>query len=81
MKGLRESNLARHKIEVADICSFSWILATIVPDKECEERLMATSYLDSRICVAVYIEQDSGRIHVISLRKATREEIRKYAET
>lgn len=77
----RESNLAKHKIDFADMYSFNWVLATIVPDKEYEERLIATSYIDSRICVAVYIEQDSGRIHVISLRKATREEIRKYAET
>ena len=45
------------------------------------KHILATSYFDSRVCVAVCIEQDSGRIHVISLRKATREEIRKYAET
>ena len=77
----RESNLAKHKIDFADMHSFNWVLATIVPDENYEERLIATSYIDSWVCVAVYIEQDSGRIHVISLRKATREEIRKYAET
>ena len=77
----RESNLAKHKIDFADMYSFNWVLATIVPDREYEERLIATSYIDSRVCVAVYIEQDSGRTHVNSLRKATREEIRKYAET
>lgn len=77
----RESNLAKHKIDFADMYSFNWVLATIVPDREYEDRWIATSYIDSRVCVAVYIEQDGGRIHVISLRKATREEIRNYAET
>ena len=41
----------------------------------------AASYLCFRICFTVYTEQDSGRLHVIGLRKATREEIREYAKT
>lgn len=77
----RRSNLAKHKIDFADMYSFNWVIATIVPDKEYEDRFIATSYIDSRVCVAVLTELDSGRIHVISLRKATREEIRNYAET
>lgn len=32
-------------------------MATIVPDKEYEDRLIATSYNDSRVCAAVYIEK------------------------
>jgi uncharacterized DUF497 family protein len=77
----RVSNLAKHKIEFTDMNSFNWGIATIVPDKEYGDRMIATSYIDSRVCVAVYTEQESGKIHVISLRKATKEEIRKYAET
>ena len=77
----RVSNLDKHRIDFADMNSFNWGIATIVPDEEYEDRLIATSYVDSRVCVAVYTEQESGKIHVISLRKATKEEIRKYAET
>lgn len=42
---------------------------------------IAASYLCFRVCVAVYTVQNSGRIHVIGLRKAAREKIREYAET
>lgn len=80
-KRKRVLNLSKHKIDFADMNSFNWVIATIVPDKEYEDRLIATSYIDSRLFVAVYTEQIGGVIHVISLRKATREEIRKYAET
>ena len=76
----RVSNRAKHKIDFTDMYSFNWGIATIVPDEEHGDRLIATSYIGSRVCVAVYAEQESGNIHVISLRRATNEEIRKYAE-
>lgn len=76
----RVLNLAKHKIDFAEMNSFNWEIATIVPDEEYGDRMIATSYIDSRVCVAVYTEKESSEIHVISLRKATREEIRNYAE-
>jgi len=76
----RVSNRNKHRIDFADMTFFNWDVATIVTDDEHNDRLIATSYIDSRICVAVYTEQESGKIHVISLRRATKEEIRHYAE-
>lgn len=76
----RVSNRNKHRMDFADMSSFNWDVATIVPDDEHSDRLIATSYIDSRICVAVYTEQETGKIHVISLRRATKEEIRQYAE-
>ena len=76
MERKRVSNLDKHRIDFADMNSFNWGIATIVPDEEYEDRLIATSYVILEFCVAVYTEQESGKIHVISLRKATKEEIR-----
>lgn len=77
----RELNLSKHKVDFANMHSFNWVLASIIPDDEFGDRFIATSYIDSSICVAVYTEEENGKIHVISLRKATNEEIRRYAET
>ena len=74
-------NQRKHRVDFADMHSFNWDIATIVPDDEYSDRFIATSYINSRICVAVYTEEENGKIHVISLRKATNEEIRRYAET
>ena len=79
-EGKRVSNRNKHRIDFADMYSFNWDIATIVPDDEHSDRLIATSYINSRICVAVYIEQETDKIHVISLRKATQKEMIQYAE-
>ena len=42
----RESNLAKHKIDFADMHSFNWVLATIVPDENYEERLILQPHID-----------------------------------
>ena len=50
----RVSNLAKHKIDFADMSFFNWEIATIIPDEEYGDRRIATSYM-LPVCVLQYL--------------------------
>ena len=75
----RLENLAKHQIDFWDMDHFNWDTATPeFDDYYPEPRWRAIGYIGLTPCYVVYtIREDKYRI--ISLRKATRQEIRDYA--
>lgn len=77
------TNLAKHRIAFADVFRFEWETADIRIDDDMdygEERFVATGFIDDRVCVLVYAER-GDTVRVISLRRATNEEKRRYEES
>ena len=70
-----------------DAVDFEWETAVVWPDTRRdynETRMMALGYIGLRIMVLVFVdrppEQPTER-RIISLRKANRREVKRYAET
>jgi uncharacterized DUF497 family protein len=75
-------NIARHGISLERALEFDWHDAVVTEDTRRdygERRNQALGRIASRLHMLVYTPR-SGRIHVISLRKANRREERRYAE-
>ena len=75
----RLENLAKHQIDFWDMEHFNWdTAAPEFDDYYPEPRWSAIGYIGLTPCYVVYtIREDKYRI--ISLRKATRQEVRDYA--
>ena len=74
--------MAKHRVDFAAMRRFEWGSALTEPaDHEDEERWTAIGFIGVVLYFAVYLERNGDLIRVISLRKASREEIRRYAET
>jgi uncharacterized DUF497 family protein len=74
-------NIAEHGISLARAADFAWHDALIVEDTRCdygERRFLAIGWIELRLHVLVHTPR-GGKVHVISLRKANRREIRRYA--
>ena len=77
------SNFSKHGVELSLASSFEWETAVTWEDLRenyGETRLIAIGYIGLRLHVIVYVDRASNR-RIISLRKANRREVMKYAET
>ncbi len=75
-------NLAKHGIDFASVDAFEWDSALVVEDirKDYgETRLTALGYIGNRLHVLAFTIRGQ-RIRPISLRKANKREIKRYAE-
>ena len=76
----RIANLARHGVDFAAMEAFEWHTAVERPDdRHREPRFVATGYIGDRLHVVVFTER-GDRLRVISLRRATARERKRYAE-
>lgn len=75
-------NIAVHGISLARAVDFEWHAAVNVEDTRRdygERQFQAFGHIESRLYVLVYTPRE-GRAHVISLRKANKREVRRYAD-
>ena len=80
-------NLSKHGFSLLDAKGFEWDTAVVWPDTRHdygEARMVALGYIGLRIMVVVFVdrppEQPTER-RVISLRKANKREVKRYAQT
>ncbi len=79
----RLANIEKHGIDFAEAEAFDWAHASIRPDARAdygEHRFIAMGPIGTRIHVLVFTMR-SGRIHIISLRKANIREVRHHDRT
>ena len=75
------SNFAKHGVDIQAVQQFGWAEALVRSDVRTgypEPRLVAFGPIGTRLHVLVFSVERRG-VRVISLRKAKREEIRRYA--
>lgn len=78
----RRANLAKHGVDFAEIDSFDWETAVEALDSRHDEpRWVAIGYIGLRLHVVCFAVSESSIVRVISLRRATAQEQRCYAET
>ncbi len=80
----RVSNLAKHGLDFADVIKFDFDTALHdLDDREeyGEVREIAIGWCESRLCFLVFVRRGRDEIRVISFRKATRPEMRRYAQS
>ena len=81
------TNLAKHGLSLRDAKHFEWDTAVVWPDmrREYDEaRMVALGYIGLRIMVVVFVDRppdEPVERRIISLRKANRREVKRYAET
>ena len=74
------SNLEKHGVAFEDVVGFHWDEALVIPDRRQEygePRFLAYGLIGSRLHALVFTPR-SGRIRVISLRKANSREVRRW---
>ena len=77
-----ESNILLRGLDFNLVKDFNWFLATIFEDTRKnygENRFVAIGSIDERIYVVIFTPR-GNKIHVISLRKANKREVKKYEE-
>ena len=81
------ANLAKHGVSLTEAAGFEWGTAVVWPDTRRdygEARMVALGYIGLRMMALVFVdrppEQPTER-RIISLRKANRREVKRYAET
>jgi uncharacterized DUF497 family protein len=77
-----ESNILLRGLDFNLVKDFNWFLATIYEDTRKnygENRFVAIGSIDERIYVVIFTPR-GNKIHVISLRKANKREVKKYEE-
>jgi len=80
----RASNLAKHGLDFADVVHFDFDTALHDfddDDEHGEVREIAIGWCGLRLCVLVFVRRGDDEIRVISFRKATKLEMRLYAES
>ena len=78
-----ESNIRKHGIDFSDVPSmFNHSMLTRLDERESygEDRWTGIGWLQGQVAVVVYAETDQGSIRIISARKATRQEARRYGQ-
>ncbi len=76
-------NIRKHGIDFADVASmFNYPLLTLLDDREDygEPRWISIGPLESLVAVVVYTERGQDVLRIISARKATRSEVRRYEQ-
>jgi len=79
----RRANQKKHGVDFAAIFDFAWELALVAPDQRrhhTEERFRAISFVGVDLFVVVYTNRKHA-VRVISMRRATNQEKRIYAES
>ena len=82
-EGKRASKLAKHGLDFATVVNFDCVSALLaVDDREHYGALreIAIGWCGVRLCFPVFVRCGDEDIRVISFRKATKQEIRQYAE-
>jgi uncharacterized DUF497 family protein len=77
-----ERNILLRGLDFNLVKGFNWFLATIFEDTRKnygENRFVAIGSIDGRIYVVIFTPR-GNKIHVISLRKANKREVKKYEE-
>jgi uncharacterized DUF497 family protein len=77
-----ESNILLRGLDFNLVKDFNWFLATIYEDTRKnygENRFVAIGSIDESIYVVIFTPR-GNKIHVISLRKANKREVKKYEE-
>jgi uncharacterized DUF497 family protein len=80
----RASNLAKHSLDFAEIVHFEFDTALHeIDDRENYGELqeIAIGWCGPRLCFLVFVRRGYDDIRVISFRKATKQEVRRYAES
>jgi len=78
--GKNEKNIAERGISFERAAEFEWSNALIVEDTRKdygESRFQALGFIGKRLHVLVFTPR-AGQVHVISLRKANRREVKQY---
>ena len=76
----RQANIQKHRIDLEAANEFEWETAIKVPTmRGGEVRFIATGYIGDRLHTVIYTERGS-RLRIISLRRASRQEERSYAQ-
>lgn len=76
-------NIRKHGIDFADAADiFNHPVLTLADDREDygEERWVALGWIKAIVGVVVYVERDEDVIRIISARKATKSEVRRYEQ-
>jgi uncharacterized DUF497 family protein len=76
-------NARKHGVSLASAAAFEWETAVVWPDTRFEydeERLSALGYIGLTLFFMAFVERDD-RTRVLSLRKATPMEIKRYAQS
>jgi uncharacterized DUF497 family protein len=82
-KAKNAANILKHGIDFADaIDVFNHPVLTLLDDREdySEERWMAIGWMRALVGVVVYTEREGDVIRIISARKATTKEVRRYEQ-
>jgi uncharacterized protein len=80
----RASNLTKHGLDFAEVAHFDFDTALHeIDDREdyCELLEIATGWCGLRLCFPIFVRRGDDEIRVISFRKATKQEVRRYAES
>jgi len=80
--GKNARNIEVHGISLQRAAEFEWETALHREDARRdygEQRFQALGLLESRLHVLIYTPRE-GRVHVISLRKANKREVRRYED-
>ncbi len=82
-KAKNVGNIRKHGIDFADVIDvFNHPVLSLLDDREdfSEERWVAIGWMQSLVGVVVYTERDGDLIRIISARKATTNEVRRYEQ-
>lgn len=77
-----EANIAKHGVSLALATGFNWDTAVIWPDTRKdygESRMACLGYVGLRIYAMVFVDRANDR-RIVSLRKANRREVQRYAK-
>ena len=76
----RRANLEKHRIDLSAAGDFDWDTAVEeLTIRHGEIRYVSTGYIGNRIHTVIWTER-GGRRRIISLRRASRQEERNYAQ-
>ena len=79
-----EINIRKHGIDFADVTDmFNHPMLTLLDDREDygEERWIGIGWMQRLVGVVVYVERHEDTIRIISARKATKHEVRRYEQS
>ena len=79
-----EINIRKHGIDFADVEDmFNHPMLTVIDNRENyrEERWISLGWIQQIIGVVVYVERHEDTIRIISARKATKHEVRRYEQS
>ena len=76
----RETNLAKHGVDFSQMEAFDWETAVVDLDEGHDEpRYIAMGCIGATVHFVVWTEREH-RIRIISMRQATRREVREYVK-